>query len=75
MTNKAAWRSEVPLNSPIFSPSLPLALHVGSGSVPVQHGVVGGFLHRFAVELDGLGPQLAGEGLVGLLLDPLQVGR
>lgn len=52
---------------------LPLALHVGSSSVPVEHGVVGGLLHSFAVQLDGLGPQLAGKGLVGLLLDPLQV--
>lgn len=52
---------------------LPLALHVGSSSVPIEHGIVGGLLHSFAVQLDGLGPQLAGKGLVGLLLDPLQV--
>lgn len=52
---------------------LPLALHVGSSSVPIEHGIVGGLLHSFAVQLDGLRPQLAGKGLVGLLLDPLQV--
>lgn len=52
---------------------LPLAFHVGSSSVPIEHGIVGGLLHSFAVQLDGLGPQLAGKGLVGLLLDPLQV--
>lgn len=63
------------LNSPTFLDSLPLALHVGSSSVSVEHGVIGGFLDCFAVELDGLSPELAREGLVGLLLDSLQVWR
>lgn len=53
----------------------PLALHVGSSSVSIQHGIVGGFLNCFAVQLDGLSPQLASKGLVGLLLDSLQVWR
>lgn len=39
----------VTLNSLIFSASLPLALHVGSSSVSIQHGIVGGFLDCFAV--------------------------
>lgn len=65
-------RSQSPLTP--FA-SLPLAFHVGSSSVSIQHGVVGGFLDCFAVELDGLSPQLASEGLVGLLLDSLQIWR
>lgn len=32
-----------------------------------------GLLHSLAVELDGLGPLLAGEGFIGLLLHTLQV--
>ena len=52
---------------------LPLALHVGRGPVPVQHGVVAGLVYPQAVQLDGLGPVLLGEGIVGLLLHPLQV--
>lgn len=63
------------LISPTFSASLPLALHIGSSSVSVEHGIVGGFLDRFAVELDGLSPELACKGLIGLLLDSLQVRR
>lgn len=60
---------------PQSSAYLPLALHVGSSSVSIQHGIVGGFLYCFAVQLDGLSPQLASKGLVGLLLDPLQIRR
>ena len=51
----------------------PLALHVGSSSVPVEHGVVRGPLHGLAVKLDGLGPLLAGKSLIGLLFHTLQV--
>lgn len=51
----------------------PLAFHVGSSSVPVEHGIVRGPLHGFAVKLNGLGPLLAGKGLVGLLFHTLQV--
>lgn len=51
----------------------PLALHVGSSSVPIEHGVVRGPLHSLAVKLNGLGPLLAGKGLVGLLFHALQV--
>lgn len=51
----------------------PLALHVGSSSVPVEHGIVRGPLHGLAVKLNGLGPLLAGKGLVGLLFHALQV--
>lgn len=52
---------------------LPLALHVGSSSVPIEHGVVRGSLHGLAVELNGLGPLLAGKSLIGLLFHTLQV--
>lgn len=51
----------------------PLALHVGSSSVPVEHGIVRGPLHSLAVKLNGLGPLLAGESLIGLLFHALQV--
>lgn len=51
----------------------PLALHVGSSSVPVEHGVVRGPLHGLAVKLNGLGPLLASKSLIGLLFHPLQI--
>ena len=51
----------------------PLSLHVGSSSVPVEHGIVRGPLHSLAVKLNGLGPLLAGKGLIGLLFHTLQV--
>ena len=51
----------------------PLALHVGSSSVPVEHGVVRGPLHGLAVKLNGLGPLLAGKSLICLLFHTLQV--
>ena len=51
----------------------PLALHVGSRSVPVEHGVVRGPRHGLAVKLNGLGPLLASKSLIGLLFHPLQV--
>lgn len=51
----------------------PLALHVGSSSVPVEHGIVRGPLHSLAVKLNGLGPLLAGKSFIGLLFHPLQV--
>lgn len=54
---------------------LPFALHVSSCSVPIEHGVVGGFLDRSAVELDGLSPLLASKSLIGLQLNLLQIGR
>lgn len=53
--------------------TIPLALHVGSSSVPVEHGVVRGPLHGLAVKLNGLGPLLAGKSLIGLLFHALQV--
>lgn len=52
----------------------PLAFHVGSSSIPVEHGVVRGPLHGLAVQLNGLGPLLAGKSLIGLLFHTLQVG-
>lgn len=51
----------------------PLAFHVGSSSVPIEHGIVRGLLHSLAVQLNGLGPLLAGEGFIGLLLHAFQV--
>lgn len=51
----------------------PLAFHVGSCSVSIEHGVVRGLLHCFAVKLNGLGPLLAGKSLIGLLFHTLQV--
>lgn len=51
----------------------PLALHVGSSSVSIEHGVVRGPLNSLAVKLNGLGPLLAGKGLIGLLFHTLQV--
>lgn len=51
----------------------PLALHVGSSSVSVEHGIVRGPLHGFAVKLNGLCPLLASKSLIGLLFHTLQV--
>lgn len=64
-----------PLPSPLTLAQThsPLALHVGSSSVPVEHGIVRGPLHSLAVELNGLGPLLAGKSLIGLLFHALQV--
>lgn len=53
----------------------PFALHICSGSVAEQHGIVWGLLDSFAIQLDGLSPLLAGKRLVGLLLDFLQTRR
>lgn len=67
------WQGRlVPWRNPVCSP---FALHEGRRSVSVQHGIVGGFLHGFAVKLDGLSPLLTGKRLVGLQLNFLQVGR
>lgn len=52
----------------------PLAFHVGSSSIPIKHGVMRGPLHGLAVQLNGLGPLLAGKSLIGLLFHTLQVG-
>lgn len=63
----------VPLSLALAQTHSPLALHVGSSSVPVEHGIVRGPLHSLAVKLDGLGPLLAGKSLIGLLFHTLQV--
>lgn len=54
--------------------SSPFALHVGSRSVAVEHGIAASLVDAQAVQLDGLCPLLPCERLVGLLLDALQVG-
>lgn len=70
----ATWLHQAPSSSLILARvHSPLALHVGSSSVPIEHGIMRGPLHGLAVKLNGLGPLLAGKGLVGLLFHTLQV--
>lgn len=58
------------------SPKLsPLALHVGGGPVPVQHGVAIDLVDPQTVQLDGLSPLLPCKRIICLLLYLLQVWR
>lgn len=68
-----ALSGPLPLSLTLAQTHSPLALHVGSSSVPVEHGIVRGPLHSLAVKLNGLGPLLAGKSLIGLLFHTLQV--
>lgn len=65
--------SPMPSSLALAQAHLPLALHIGSSSVSIEHGVVRGSLHSLTVKLNGLSPLLACKSLIGLLFHTLQV--